>query len=34
MNNGPPIRPWPGAGSCANYYNPLHTKGLNFCPSP
>lgn len=34
MNVAPPIRPWPGAGSCANWFDPVHTKGLNFCPPP
>ncbi len=30
----PPIRPWPGAGQCADYFQPVHTKGINFCPPP
>jgi hypothetical protein len=30
-NVNPPIRPWPGAGSCTQYTDPVHTKGLNFC---
>ncbi len=30
-NVSPPIRPWPGAGSCTRYTDPVHTKGLNFC---
>jgi hypothetical protein len=34
MNVAPPIRPWPAAGSCANWFDPMHTKGLNFCPPP
>ena len=31
MNVAPPIVPWPGAGSCQNWFNPVHTQGLNFC---
>ncbi len=34
MNVAPPIRPWAGAASCSNWFNPVHTKGLNFCPPP
>lgn len=34
MNIAPPIRPWAGAGSNAQFFNPMHTKGLNFCPTP
>lgn len=31
MNVAPPIRPWPGAGTCQQYYTPFHTTGLNVC---
>jgi hypothetical protein len=33
MNIAPPIRPWAGAG-CSQYFEPMHTKGLDFCPAP
>jgi hypothetical protein len=34
MNIAPPIRPWPAAGTCVNYFTPMHTKNMNFCPPP
>jgi hypothetical protein len=33
MNVAPPIRPWAGVG-CSQYFEPMHTKGLDFCPTP
>ena len=31
MNVAPPIRPWPAAGSCEQYYTPFHSTGLDVC---
>jgi hypothetical protein len=32
QNIAPPIRPWEGAGSCTNWFKPIHTQNLYFCP--
>lgn len=31
MNVAPPIRPWPGAGSCEPWWGGIHTTGLDVC---
>lgn len=31
MSVAPPIRPWDGANSCSDYYDGIHTTGLNIC---
>jgi hypothetical protein len=31
MNVAPPIKPFPLAGQCVNYFSGVHTQNLNFC---
>lgn len=31
MGVAPAIQPWHGAGTCEMVFEPMHTKGLNFC---
>jgi len=31
MNNAPPIKPFPAAHSCHDYFVPRHNPNINFC---
>lgn len=31
MNNTPPIKPFPAAGTCRDYFLPRHNPNINFC---